>query len=376
VFFCSKIQLYVLKNKYICTTLSINTQFYHLNTAIMKALKIAGIILAGLIILVLVLGLIAPKDFDLERSVVIDAPPDQVYPHVRYFAKQDAWYPWKKYDPNMETSVEGTDGEIGAVYKWSGNEDVGVGQQTITALEENKSLETDLQFIEPFESNAKAYIYLDEVPAGTEVKWGFTSEMPFPFNIMGLFMNMEKSVGSDYERGLEMLKEIVEKETPMSNTSKNYDIQTTNLPTAHYAALRKTVTFGEMHDHFQIEMPKLANTAMAKGGQMAGSPTALYYEWDEENSKADMALAIPLSEKVALEAPYTMIEMPATKALLVDHYGAYESVGDAHYAIDDYMKAHGVEMAELPVLEVYVTDPEKEPDTSKWLTKIYYPIQG
>jgi len=341
----------------------------------MKALKMVGIILAAFIGLILIVGLIAPKNFDLERSVVIEAPPEQVFPHIRYFAKQDAWYPWKKYDPNMVTTVEGTDGEIGAVYAWSGNEDVGKGQQTITALEENKSMETDLQFIEPFESNADAYFNLSEVPEGTEVRWGFKSEMPFPFNIMGLFMDMEESVGKDYESGLAALKEIVENEAPMSSMVRGYEIQTTTLPATRYAAWRKTVSFDEMQQFFNSGMPQLAEAVSAKG-DITGPVAGLYYMWDEANEQAEMALAVPVGKDMQLESPYSMIEIPATKALMVDYYGAYENSGEAHYALDDYVKAHGIKLAELPVLEVYVTDPAEETDSSKWLTKIYYPIQS
>jgi len=357
------------------TAFNQNTQFYHLNIFTMKALKTVGIILAALIGLVLLLGLIAPKNFDLERSVVIEAPPEQVFPHIRYFAKQDAWYPWKKYDPNMVTTVEGTDGEIGAVYTWSGNEDVGKGQQTITALEENKRMETDLQFIEPFESSADAYFHLDEVPAGTEVRWGFKSEMPFPFNIMGLFVNMEKSVGKDYESGLTALKEIVENEAPISSTFRGYEVQTTTLPATKYAIVRATLRFHNMQEFLDRETHELAEAIKARG-DIVGPMTCMYYMWDEANETTDMALAMPVAENLDMEEPYSMLQFPTTQALLVDYYGDYDNLGEAHYAMDDYVKTHGIQLAELPVLEVYVTDPMEETDSSKWLTKIYYPIQS
>ena len=43
--------------------------------------------------------------------------------------------------------------------------------------------------------------------------------------------------------------------------------------------------------------------------------------------------------------------------------------------MDDYFKANGLEPSKL-VMEEYVTDPGAEPDTSKWLTKIYYFLEG
>ena len=45
----------------------------------------------------------------------------------------------------------------------------------------------------------------------TEVVWGFSGINKVPMNIMMLFFNMDKSVGKDFNEGLESLKEVLEK---------------------------------------------------------------------------------------------------------------------------------------------------------------------
>ena len=45
----------------------------------------------------------------------------------------------------------------------------------------------------------------------TTVKWSFTGRMPYPFNLMGLFMNMDEMLGKDLSGGLANLKEVLEK---------------------------------------------------------------------------------------------------------------------------------------------------------------------
>jgi hypothetical protein len=35
--------------------------------------------------------------------------------------------------------------------------------------------------------------------------------MPYPFNLMGLFMDMEETLGQDLEKGLKNLKRVLEK---------------------------------------------------------------------------------------------------------------------------------------------------------------------
>lgn len=53
--------------------------------------------------------------------------------------------------------------------------------------------------------------------------------------------------------------------------------------------------------------------------------------------------------------------------------GAYDEAGKVHYGIMEYIKANNIELIGAP-WEVYVTDPSEEPDTSLWITEIYYPV--
>ena len=70
-------------------------------------------------------------------------------------------------------------------------------------------------------------------------------------------------------------------------------------------------------------------------------------------------------------AGYTTYATPASKALHIPYMGAYEKSGEAHYAMDELIKSQGLTQHGA-VIEEYVTDPMAEPDTTKWLTNIYY----
>ena len=72
---------------------------------------------------------------------------------------------------------------------------------------------------------------------------------------------------------------------------------------------------------------------------------------------------------------FTSLEVAGGKALLVDYYGDYARTEEAHVAIDKYLNNHNLTFR-FPVIEQYVTDPELEPDPSKWLTKVVYFIEG
>ncbi|SNZ00608.1 SRPBCC family protein [Flagellimonas pacifica] len=169
-------------------------------------------ILAGIVLLILILAMIAPKSYDVSRSIEIAKPKNEVFENLRFLKNQDAWSPWNKKDPNMEKKFTGTDGEVGATSYWLGNKDVGEGEQELTKIVDGERVESELRFLKPWKSTSDAYLITEEVSTGsTKVTWGFSGKNKFPTSIFMLFMNMDKAVGGDFEEGLASLKELLEK---------------------------------------------------------------------------------------------------------------------------------------------------------------------
>jgi len=169
-------------------------------------------ILGGIVVLIIILALIAPKSYDVNRKIIVQQPVPVVFEYLKYLKNQDNWSPWAKRDPDMKKEFVGSDGEIGATSKWQGNKDVGSGEQEIKRIVENEVIESELRFLKPWKSQSDAYLKVNEAGAGeTEITWGFSGKNKFPVSIMMLFMNMDKAVGKDFEEGLASLKEILEK---------------------------------------------------------------------------------------------------------------------------------------------------------------------
>ncbi|RKR13446.1 polyketide cyclase/dehydrase/lipid transport protein [Maribacter vaceletii] len=168
-------------------------------------------ILGGIILLLLILGIVAPKTYNVFRTIKINKPKTQVFEHLKYLKKQQEWSPWAKKDPNMEKKFTGTDGEVGAISYWNGNKEVGEGEQEITKIIEGERIEGELRFLKPWKSTSDCYFDVKEVDKETtEVTWGFSGYNKFLVSIMMLFMNMDKAVGKDFEEGLAALKEQLE----------------------------------------------------------------------------------------------------------------------------------------------------------------------
>jgi len=187
----------------------------------MKTLKIIGLGLLVVIAIVLIAALFVSKEFKYEKSITINKPIEQVWEHTNSLADLDEWSPWLDYDPNMKQEFTGVDGTVGAKVTWeSEHEKVGKGSQTISKIEAPTLFATDLKFHTPYESEAKGYVKLRAEGDQTVVTWGFESEMPYPFNLMKLVMNIEEEIGKDFTLGLEKLKALCEAEETQSNDQR------------------------------------------------------------------------------------------------------------------------------------------------------------
>lgn len=335
----------------------------------MKFLKYLLGFLAVLFLLFVIAGFFAPKEYKVERSTLINAPVEQVFPHVQYFEKRNAWYPWMKLDPDMELKTEGNDGTVGAKSVWKGDENVGYGQQTITKIVPNERVDTDLEFFEPFASESKAYVTVAKADGGTNVTWGFGGRHKFFESVLMMMMSMEDMVGKDYENGLAMLKEIVEKEAPMK---KNWDVQNVELSGQEFVEIRKKVQMTDISKFYEKNLPSIFEACNKNGLEMSGMPCGLVYAWDEANGMADMSAAIPVKKAKNLGGNMKAVSIPKSKALVVDYYGDYAGTVSAHESIEKYMKSNNISTHSWPVIEQYVTDPTTEPDPNKWLTKVTY----
>jgi hypothetical protein len=168
-------------------------------------------VLALVILTVLALALTRPNEFRVQRSIVIQAPAERIHPHINDFARWRAWSPYEVKDPAMQRTLSGAASGPGAVYEWSGNKQVGSGRMEVTGDVVPSKVTIKLDFFTPFEGHNTAEFSLRASGSGTEVTWVMFGPAVFMTKLMGLFFNMDKMIGTDFAKGLENLKAVVEK---------------------------------------------------------------------------------------------------------------------------------------------------------------------
>lgn len=153
---------------------------------------------------------ILPRTVAVSRYAIIDAPPAEVWPFVSDLRRFNDWSPWAGYDPDGTTYVfEGPETGIGQTMRWSSDHpNVGSGTLTVVSYDPGRAVEMRLDFGQM--GTAETTIVLIPSEGGTEVTWGFTTDLGTNPVARWFGLMFDRWVGNDYETGLANLKALVE----------------------------------------------------------------------------------------------------------------------------------------------------------------------
>lgn len=169
--------------------------------------------LALIVAVVAVLAAFQPSTFHIERSISIAASPAALFPRLNDLRQTHEWSPWKEKDPKATYTFEGPAAGVGASQSWSGNSDVGAGRQTIVESRPNELVRLRLEFFKPMEGVCDAQFTLKPSGDRTVVTWSMSGANNYLGKVFCLFMNQDKMIGGEFEKGLATLKRTSEAHT-------------------------------------------------------------------------------------------------------------------------------------------------------------------
>lgn len=168
------------------------------------------ITLAAIIVVILIVAAFQPAEFRVTRTATIAAPATVVFGEVNDFHRWSAWSPWEKLDPAMKRTFEGPAAGVGASYAWDGNSEVGSGKMTITESKPAEMISIKLEFFKPMAGVSPTEFTFSPAGGATTVTWTMSGTNNYISKIFCLFMNMDKMIGGDFEKGLASMKAIAE----------------------------------------------------------------------------------------------------------------------------------------------------------------------
>ena len=181
----------------------------HIQPITVTAMTIFAL-LTFFVIATLVYASTRPNSFRIQRSTLIQAPPEKIFPMINDFHQWQAWSPWENIDPTMQRTYSGTNQGVGTIYAWQGTGKVGAGRMEITNAHPDLEIIIQLDFLKPFEAHNTAEFTLTPQGQNTELTWVMHGPSPYISKLMGVFFNMDRMIGKDFEKGLNNLKLIIE----------------------------------------------------------------------------------------------------------------------------------------------------------------------
>jgi hypothetical protein len=151
-----------------------------------------------------------PDEFIVTRTARMAVSPAMVFAQVNDFHKWEAWSPWAKMDPNCKNTFSGAPAGKDAGFAWDGNKKVGAGRMTILESRSSDLIRIKLEFLKPFQANNTAEFTFKPEGNQTVVTWSMAGKNNFFIKAFGLFMDCDKMIGKDFEKGLAAMKSVVE----------------------------------------------------------------------------------------------------------------------------------------------------------------------
>lgn len=333
----------------------------------MKTLKYIGFSLLSLSLIFVAFGMFQDQKVSVSRSIVVDAPMDNVFDQFNDLNKRLVWSPFEAQDTTMVPTLGEITKGVGAGYSWTSQE-TGDGKLWYKEVVPNQLIETALQFGSPEEDPAQGLIIFTEVQDGVKVTWEVHMDMgnnPI-MRIIGRYM--DEMVGSSFENGLNAMKEIVENEKPMISIKQ---IEVASVP---FISVLDSCATDEMSNRIAVNYGTLGQYLGTHQLKAMPFPRINYNTWDPP-TKVSFQQMLILEETHDSSDEIVISGMTyGGQVITTTHIGSYETSALAWEALDAYMAANGMEMNGSP-WEEYENSPRDEPDPNKLITNIYMPIR-
>lgn len=169
-----------------------------------------AVVLAVAIAALLAYAATRPDTFSVTRTLSIKAPPAIIFPLIDDLSAFNTWNPFAKQDPAGKVIYRGPARGKGAAHDWDGNRHAGKGSIEITDSLPPSKIVMRLDMIKPMQAHNRVEFTLEPKGDATSVTWAMSGGQPLLAKVMTVFIDCDRMVGSQFEKGLADLKALAE----------------------------------------------------------------------------------------------------------------------------------------------------------------------
>ncbi len=301
------------------------------------------------------------------KAIRIEKSAESVFPLVHDFHNWIQWSPWHILDDANNFNVS----EDGSFYEWN-SKLLGSGNMTRKSAAMNQAVESDLLFLKPFKSKSKIVFRVKPLTEeACEVIWEMHGKLPF--FMFFLVKMMERMVGMDFLRGLQLLKDYAEQG---SNQCEIRAFGEEELDSVEYIGIPVSCSFDKLGDSNKAGFESLMGFVRENGIELSGPPATVYHEFNFKKNTTRFTVAVPTKNKPNnLKSNMILGSFSGGKYYGVKLKGPYHHIGSAWAALSVRQRGKVfVADKKRDSIEVYLNSPLETP-LDELVTRIYSPMK-
>jgi len=328
--------------------------------------------LSGLVLLFLfylAICYFSPKTMSVRKSVQIKCSKGLGFIMPNDIRQWNKWITWKNEDPDLAISPGGRFTSVGANFTFEGPE-FGKGMVYLDEAYKDSVL---VSYIRNNRWPGEVATYWQMIPESkTSLMLNTNSRLQknIPFLKRPFYREFEADFNKRMEADLEALRNYIE-----GMVNAQFGVKTGSFEMHRFVGIKTPIPNFKMQKYYAESYPKIYKLLDSLKIDPSGPPVGMVFGWDGINSIVDLMAALPVKEKMQVPPGFDYVEIPTSPCIKLEHYGFYNTLKQAHAKLDYVMNSSTFTL-QSPIIEEYVTSPSKEPDTSKWLTNIYYLLEN
>ena len=148
------------------------------------------------------------------------------------------------------------------------------------------------------------------------------------------------------------------------------DIHVIHTPSQHTAVVRAQVPVQDLPAFFSRAYDQVLAAVRSQRAAPVGPPFALYHGMP--GVTVDVEAGFPVSQAVPASGDVVPGTLPAGEAVEAVHVGPYDRLPDTYADVQAWMAEHHLSSGPQ-MWESYLSDPQSEPDPSRWRTLVVVP---
>lgn len=314
--------------------------------------------------------------FDIEKSIIIDTSVDNIWEYIVDTEKKNIWSPWLILEKKCSQKTKWKSGTVWYKESWKWDV-VWTGEQTITDILKNYYIKYDLNFLKPFKANNQTSFHLEKISdSSTKLIWGMCWSLPlFLFFLKKMMITY---VWNDFDRGLKMLKVLVEKWKLETETLYSW---TEILDKKYYIWTKSQSNTQDLWEKIYDNFSSLINIAK-EHNILILSYFTIYNKSDLVKDYFEFEACIEISEndysnfKLPIVSTYFMWYTDEMKVAVTSHKWSYDFIDNSWTGAYMYLKPNKLKVnkrySPIELYEVWFFDKVGE---SKYLTHILIPVK-